>query len=786
MSSESSEELAVIHAARMGGAVVPPRRHNAAPQAPVDDPMIGAAVIVGRERGGPSGGHATTVLYFLTASAIFVSVVSLLVGLLPWRLFGLGGGARDLYGGGQSLAADDRDADARAPAVIRPYRHPGHDGDDETRVCATVACEKEGGALFRQLEFHQEPCDDFYAYVCKRWETAHKLPYGAARVSVDDTLLDEYELLLADIIQRGRPGYEAVKDIFLRCEYPRKGDTHWLDVLAKMGLRPFPVVLKPGTTLDQVVKDLMNIGIQPLFSLSVERSVENPEQSYLLIGQPELLMGPLRLGLDIEYSYLDDALSGFISEISELNHTARTNVLKVERFLSASMDRHQIEGSGLNDELVDVTEQFPKLARRIRTIVADAFGTDLSKRPLKTFSLKYLHALESGDLTANIGEYLNYLAFRTAVEIAADNEIDLGDLMAVLYSRYAGYPAPRPITRRRLCIRMMNRFEPALIMHMSMDTTATRLGGKASFNSLLDLLETVLNETLYAQTEFDKDFRDSLVESMAAINWEPIVPDAVTSHNELFRRLVSIYETASGSKRVIESYMALSTMFRYRDFAQKDLDKWVGWRGGMLSTYAHLDAPFLKLEVPFPVFDFLRDPDASMERFQIPRVGARVFYALYHGIYHLAYNYGAGKKPTLFVAKLHALMDCLGRQYGKLRWTESRRRIGRNSYYSNLLDFLALEPTYQAFLRYADRASKNERLPKLENLTPRQLFFVEYARNFCEVNNATFLDRVLDEGTKAPGWYRVNGPLRNFKPFADAFMCKPNSFMNPLHRCALK
>ncbi|KAH7942085.1 hypothetical protein HPB49_020264 [Dermacentor silvarum] len=790
MSSESSEELAVIQAARIGGVVAPRRQHHTA-LAAVDDVIIGGGPsVVARQREGTSGSHATTVLYFLTASAIFVSVVSLLVGLLPWRLFGLGGGpdARDLYGGGQSLAADgdDRDADARAPAVIRPYRHAVHDGDGEARVCPTVACEKEGSALFRQLEFHQEPCDDFYAYVCKRWETAHKLPYGAARVSMDDTLLDEYELMLADIIQRGRPGYEAVKDIFLRCEYPRKGDTHWLDVLSKMGLRPFPVILKPGTSLDQVVKDLMTIGIQPLFSLSVERSVDNPEQSYLLIGQPDLLMGPLRLGLDIEYSYLDDALAGFISEISEQNQTARSNVLKVERFLSASMDRHQIEGSGLNDELVDVTEQFPKLARRIRTIVADAFGTDLSKRPLKTYSLKYLHALETGDLTNNIADYLNYLAFRTAVEIAADNEIDLGDLMAVSYSRYAGYPAPRPITRRRLCIRMMNRFEPTLIMHMSMDNTATRLGGKASFNSLLDLLETVLNETLYAQTEFDKDFRDSLVESVAAINWEPIVPDAVASHNELFRRLVSIYETASGSKRVIESYMALSTMFRYRDYAQKDLDKWVGWRGGMLSTYAHLDAPFLKLEVPFPVFDFIRDPDASMERFQIPRVGVRVFYALYHGIYHLAYNYGAGKKPTLFVSKLHALMDCLGRQYAKLRWTESRRRIGRNSYYSNLLDFLALEPTYLAFMRYADRASRNERLPKLENLTPRQLFFVEYARNFCEVNNATFLDRVLDEGTKAPGWYRVNGPLRNFRPFADAFMCKPNSFMNPLHRCALK
>ncbi|XP_077536145.1 membrane metallo-endopeptidase-like 1 [Haemaphysalis longicornis] len=785
MQSESSEELPMRSTLLAGG--------TARAASPARSSAAGVEVTVGRatprDHSDGSRSYGSTVLCILAAGAIFISVISLAIGLLPWRLLGLGGGPAGLAPGalGEQLPEDDDRADARAPAVIRPYQLGNDPGSDSaSRVCSTVACEKVGDALFRQVEFHQEPCDDFYAYVCKRWEMAHKLPYGAARVSVDDTLLDEYELLLADVIQRGRPGYEALKEIFLRCEYPRKGDTHWIDTLARIGLYPFPVTIRDGAKLDTLIKDLMSLGIQPLFSLSVERSVENPEQSYLLVGQPNLLMGSLRLGLDIEYSYLDDALSGFISEISASNQTARRNVFKVERFISASMDRQQIEGSGFNDELADVTDQFPILARRIRTIVADAFGTDLSKRPLKTYSLKYLHTLESGELTKHLGDLVNYLAFRAAVEIAADNEIDLGDLMAVAYARYPGYLAPRPITRRRLCIRMMNRFEPGLIMHMSMDSAASKLGGKASFNSLLDLLEMALNDTLYAQTDFDKDFRDYLVEAVAAINWEPIVPDAVTSHNELFRRLVALYETAAGSKSVIESYMALSTIFRFRDFAQKDLDKWAGWRGGMLSTYSRLEAPFLKLEIPLPVFDFLRDPDSSLERFQIPRIGPRVFYALYHGIYHLAYNYGGGKKPAYFVPKMHALMDCLGRQYGKLRWKDSRRRIGRNSYYSNLLDLLSLEPTYRAFLRYADRATKNERLPKLENLTPKQLFFVEYARNFCEVNNATFLDRVLDEGTKAPGWYRVNGPLRNFKPFADAFMCKPNSFMNPLHRCVLK
>ncbi|EEC18296.1 hypothetical protein ISCGN_029266 [Ixodes scapularis] len=721
--------------------------------------------------------HATTVLYFLTASAIFVSVVSLLVGLMPWRLFGLA-----VPGTDNGVGPDDDDrAEVRAPAVMKSY----HNVDPESNVCRTVACENEGGLLFRQLEFHQEPCDDFYAYVCKRWENSHKLPFGAAKFSVDDALLDQYELLLADVIQKGRPGYEAVRDIFLRCEYPRKGDTYWLDTLKKIGLHPFPVVLKKGHTLDAIIKDLMSLGIQPYYALSVERNFDNPEQSYVLVREPSLLMGPLRLGLDIEYAYLDDALSGFIMEILDRNQTIQSNVLKMERLLSSSMERQSESGLGLQDELIDLPSQFKDLAARIRLVVAQAFGTDLSKRPLKTASLKYLHALEDGLVRNEYGSFLNYLAFRTFVEIAADNELDMGELMAIKYARYAGYPSPRPLTRRRFCVRMMNAYEPALLMHMTMDAASNKLGGKAAFNPLLDLLETVLNDTLYSQTSFDVDFRDSLVESLSAINWEPIVPDAVTSHNELFRRLVSIYETAAGSKRVIESYMSLSTMFSFRDFAQKDLDKWVGWRGGMLSTYARLEAPFLKLEIPLPVFDFKKDPDASLERFQLPRIGPRVFYTMYHAVYHFAYNYGAGKRPSRFVSKLHALMDCLGRQYRKIRWKDSRRRIGRSSFYSNLLDFMTLEPSYDSYLRYAEQTKKNDRLPKLENLTPRQLFFVEYARNFCEVNNDTFLDRVLDEGHVSPAWYRVNGPLRNFRPFADAFLCKPNTFMNPVHRCTL-
>lgn len=737
---------------------------------PLTTPMASSVGLQGTMR-------ASIIFYLFLASVIFVSILLVSVGLLPWRVFGLAPrGAEDI---GRVEGVDDDKLEGSS--IIRLF----HDVSPEANVCNTEACEKKGNSLFLQIDFHQDPCDDFYAYVCNRWMMKHKILDDAAGVSVDDLLVDAYETLLADLIQKGRPGYEAVGAIHKRCEHPPKGDTHLLETLGNIGLYPYPVILKKGVTLDGIVRALMSLGVQPYYSLSLERDFQNPQKSFLIVGEPKLLMVSLHPGSDVEDAYLHDALSGFVVEIVHHNRTIQSNAVKMERLLFSFMDRRPKMGVGIQSQLVDVTQQFPNLARRVRTAVSQVFGTDLAKRPIKTHSFKYMHAIERGLILKEYGNFLDYLSYRTFLELSADNDHDLGHLMALVYSRYAGYTSPGLVTRRRLCVRMMSRYEPALLMHMTMDVAVNKLGGKTTFQSLLTLLETTFNDTVLFQTDFDVEFKKSLMESLSAIDWEPIVPDALISYNEIFKRIISIYETAADSKRVIETFMTLATMFRFRDVAQENVDKWIGWRGGILSSYAHLESPFLKLEIPLPVFDFRRDPDASLERFRLPRIGPRIFYALYHAVYHLAYNYGTGKGPAPFVAKLHTLMDCLGRQYGKLRWKGSERRIGPHSLYSNLLDFLALGPSFEAYLRYADLVKKNERLPRVENVTPRQLFFVEYARNFCEVNNATYLDRLLDEGSVSPAWYRVNGPLRNFKPFAKAFNCKLNSFMNPIHSCEL-
>ncbi|XP_077532966.1 endothelin-converting enzyme 2-like isoform X2 [Haemaphysalis longicornis] len=63
-------------------------------------------------------------------------------------------------------------------------------------------------------------------------------------------------------------------------------------------------------------------------------------------------------------------------------------------------------------------------------------------------------------------------------------------------------------------------------------------------------------------------------------------------------------------------------------------------------------------------------------------------------------------------------------------------------------------------------------LPYLEHLTDNQIFFITYCHVMCVPNGTVHADR------------RCNLPLRNFKPFAEAFDCPMGSPMNPEQKCS--
>ena len=77
------------------------------------------------------------------------------------------------------------------------------------------------------------------------------------------------------------------------------------------------------------------------------------------------------------------------------------------------------------------------------------------------------------------------------------------------------------------------------------------------------------------------------------------------------------------------------------------------------------------------------------------------------------------------------------------------------------------------------------RLPGLVALTPRQLYYVDFAQTWCSHNSVSSLFCQLKTDLHSPNKYRVLGAVRNEPHFGQVFNCPLGSPMNPRHKCRL-
>jgi predicted metalloendopeptidase len=96
---------------------------------------------------------------------------------------------------------------------------------------------------------------------------------------------------------------------------------------------------------------------------------------------------------------------------------------------------------------------------------------------------------------------------------------------------------------------------------------------------------------------------------------------------------------------------------------------------------------------------------------------------------------------------------------------------GRLTRAENIADLAGLETAWQAF-NAADRDG-----PKIDGHTPAQRFFLSWAQLWRQNYRDEELTLLLQTDVRAPGIFRVNGPLANLEGFATAFDCKPGAGM---------
>ncbi|KAG8287562.1 NEDD8 protease nep2 [Homalodisca vitripennis] len=94
-----------------------------------------------------------------------------------------------------------------------------------------------------------------------------------------------------------------------------------------------------------------------------------------------------------------------------------------------------------------------------------------------------------------------------------------------------------------------------------------------------------------------------------------------------------------------------------------------------------------------------------------------------------------------------------------------------------------------AYVTYATIERKRffpeRRLRGLKHFSPKQMFFVDFATYYCDVDRPPPQGRNLTElkASEEPNEYKVIGSLRNLQMFSDLFECSTNDAMNPSGKC---
>ncbi|XP_077485892.1 neprilysin-2-like [Amblyomma americanum] len=666
---------------------------------------------------------------------------------------------------------------------------------EHPKPCTSASCERESLNISKQLDEFVSPCDDFYTHVCGRWSKRVAVPNGSATVSVDTLTQDHLTHLVDGAFRRYSEDLERVADLYNECRSHKSGDferplfdelvrdfgnVSWYLNIRTMASRlrksVWPMFGNNGDT-----KLSTSIGVfyrtvnEPaLFSIKPTTDSDFPNETLVSIGLPTLVMGSFNLSPTRDnYSYVSEAMDLILGQ-SNLTHGIKVNVLNVEMTLARAMatDVHE------PPRLVQVQE-LPSAGKLKWGALFQAMmgenDTDFSSMYVSVDSMRYLYALQEALQELQDVEIMAYLGFRTKLVLAPlllDNQSLslLGSLAA------SPFPEWHPVlSREHYCVRFFDKFEPVLSLYAARDDVGRSLRRLRAV-SLVEAVKKAVLEEMAAL--FPKPFLYHVGGMLRAAKWTTLMPDWAHSSQRRARYIDYFY--AKAGRVPVHQQLSLLIKLKNANQYQRYLTNVffdAPWTGGLLRTSAAVGED--RVDVPPGAFDFFRaDADEpSLVPLQVARLGPRVASRVYEYVFAkaLEFLYHTGHQKSW--ALLDDARSCVWNQFSDAsNMTLRSVRLG----WPLLAHVLSAAPSFKAFLATLDGEIY---LMGLDGLSSERLYFVYYALNYCESNDENFLARVMEGGDRPPAWHIVNGALRNFQGFADAFNCSVGSFMNPEDKC---
>jgi len=232
--------------------------------------------------------------------------------------------------------------------------------------------------------------------------------------------------------------------------------------------------------------------------------------------------------------------------------------------------------------------------------------------------------------------------------------------------------------------------------------------------------------------------------------------------------------------------VALNTFLNARNFKDigtpPDPDRW-GTAATVVNayynpTYNDITFPAGILQPPF--FDFKAD-----DALNYGAIGIVIGHEMTHGFDDSGSRYdGEGNLKMWWTDQdsknFKDKTNCVVDQFNGYQVEPGLNLNGQLTLGENLADLGGMAIAYDAFQRSMQGKSKSD---KIDGFTPEQRFFLGWARVWAENDRPEYARLNAQTDPHSLSEFRVNGPLSNFQPFAQAFGCKVGDKMIREKRC---
>ncbi|CAN7941422.1 unnamed protein product, partial [Ixodes pacificus] len=711
--------------------------------------------------------------------------------------------------GGAGSASADADAAVAigggvVPTVLPPLDRPSLRSD--VRVCSQPVCERQDAYLRGRLETYQEPCEDFYAYVCSRsWAAKDaKVDNAPYLVQTSAKLMHALPKTLHNYFKMKPQTYYDFPGTFIsqalffipNCTsiYSRNGLgwDPWQEMLPKLGLEGWPFTRVPSNKNISAIAGLVDrtLGVFPFTEIRVTK--EYVKGHVVQLDAPRTILRRHQLwhtGENVfNYTQMVARALSVLRVLQQVDIIAE-NIVILEMRLEEATESKKFSPPSFRSKTVSSLSRSTKWSwvDYINSIFDYASNSVENVEDLATGYFKDLAEIMDNTSYTTL---TNYIGYRVMVHLAPLLPDEVNFLVPLSLEK----PIVGVGERIQACVHLLEKLFPfgmTAFLRMSLGDIHP-----LKYSTLLDSqIEKMFNHTQRLMSNLAKN----------AYWLNPI--EKVIAKEKIERMDFAFMGTVKDLSIPAAYYNAQSAPFDGSKLLQSFFDIQAStkrayfnpWHRTLdLDNQHHVsslqpDVEYVRgrnhLFLPYAVLAFLKGWTSEIEPLFIPIVAKFLLKGLFMAVDergsfvdHQSRLQDWWSKATL--KKYGRIKHCFRKQYTdeiQLKFTNADPMLDLED---NVVENAIVAPLYEYYLDVlgVDTATARKARAPIGGFTVEQLFFVYYALSHCEQDSAPYVKRLV-EFRETPPDVKLNIPLRNFAKFSEAFGCQSGNEMSPQDRC---